>query len=85
MRLLGYQYAQEMKDHNSRSTEWVLRLPAVLAAMNFEETRLTGKKPRDAMKKKSVTHLSSSVIPGCKVGLKRLNCLLTSLYDTYTY
>ena len=37
-RLFGYKYAQEMKDHGGRSTEWELRLPAVLAAMNLEET-----------------------------------------------
>ena len=29
----GYRYAQEMKDHDGRSTGLLLRLPAVLAAM----------------------------------------------------
>ena len=54
--LFGYQYAQEMKDHDGRSTEWVLRLPEVLAAMNLEETRLIGKKRTDTIKQKSVTY-----------------------------
>ena len=54
-RLFGYQYAVEMnmKD-NKRSTEWVKRLPSVVAALNNEVTRLTGKKPAEAIKEKSV-------------------------------
>ncbi|MEW8689258.1 MAG: DDE-type integrase/transposase/recombinase, partial [Candidatus Thiodiazotropha sp.] len=42
-RLFGHQYAQEMRLHSGqRSTEWVKRLPAVVAALNSEATRLTG-------------------------------------------
>ena len=54
-RLFEYQYAVEMnmKD-NKRSTEWVKRLPSVVAALNNEVTRLTGKKPAEAIKEKSV-------------------------------
>ena len=55
-RLFGYQYAVEMnmKD-NKRSTEWVKRLPSVVSALNKEVTRLTGKKPAEAIKEKSVS------------------------------
>ena len=35
-------------------TEWVTRLPAVISALNKEVTRLTGKKPAEAIKKKTV-------------------------------
>ena len=48
-RLFGHQYAQEMRlPEGVRSTEWVARLPAVVAALNGEVTRLTGKRPKDA-------------------------------------
>ena len=55
-RLFGYQYAVEMnmKQSDKRSTEWVKRLPSVVAALNNEVTRLTGKKPAEAIKEKSV-------------------------------
>ena len=57
-RLFGYQYAVEMnmkdKQAGQRSTEWVKRLPEVVAALNNEVTRLTGKKPAEAIKEKSV-------------------------------
>jgi len=39
---------------NKRSTEWVTRLPAVISALDKEVTRLTGKKPAEAIKKKTV-------------------------------
>jgi hypothetical protein len=70
-RLFGHQYAQEMKlPSGERSREWVARLPAVVAALNGEVTRLTGKKPSDAIKAKSVTQKPSSVVVGRPVGLK---------------
>ena len=50
-RLFGHQYAQEMRlPEGARSTEWVKRLPAVVATLNSENTRLTGKKTRDAIR-----------------------------------
>ena len=50
-RLFGHQYAQEMQlPEGARSTELVKRMPAVVAALNGEDTRLTGKKPRDAIR-----------------------------------
>ena len=61
-RLFGHQYAQEMRlPKGERSAEWVARLPAVIAALNSEETRLTGKKPKDAIKFKRVAQKPSSV------------------------
>ena len=54
-RLFGHQYTLEMKlSEGQRSSEWVKRLPAVVAALNGEVTRLTGEKPKDAIKAKSV-------------------------------
>ena len=70
-RLFGHQYAQEMRlPEGERSTEWVARLPAVVAALNGEVTRLTGKRPKDAIKVKSMTQKPSSVVPGRPVGLR---------------
>ena len=53
-RLFGYQYAVEMnmKNSNQKSTEWVKRLPEVVSALNNEVTRLTGKNPAEAIKRK---------------------------------
>ena len=55
-RLFGYQYAVEMnmKQTGQRLTEWVKRLPEVVSALNNEVTQLTGKKPAQAIKEKSV-------------------------------
>ena len=52
------------------STEWVKRLPSVVAALNGEVTQLTGKKPSDAIKAKTLTHKPSSVVPVRLLGLK---------------
>ena len=63
-RLLGHQYAQEMQlPSGQRSTEWVAWLPAVVAVLNGEVTRLTGKIPKDAIKAMSVAQKPSSTIP----------------------
>ena len=55
-RLFWYQYAVEMnmKQTGQRSTEWVKRMPEVVSALNNEVTRLTGKKPAEAIKEKFV-------------------------------
>ena len=63
--LFGHQYAQEMwLPEGVRSTEWVKRLPTVVAALNGEVIRLTGKKPSDAIKAKTVAQKPSSTVPG---------------------
>ena len=49
-----------------RSIEWVKRLPSVVAVMNEEVTRLTGKKPCNAIKAKTLTQKPSSVPLGLK-------------------
>ena len=54
-RLFGYQYAVEMNMPSGRSTAWVKRLPEVVAALNNEVTRLTGKNPSQAIKDKAVS------------------------------
>ena len=73
-RLFGHQYAQEMRlPSGQRSTEWVARLPSVVAALNGEVTRLAGKKPSDAIKAKTLhrgAQKPSSVVPGRPVGLE---------------
>ena len=70
-RLLGYQQAQELLSESGKwSREWVDRLPTVVAALNNEGTRLTGKKPVDAIKASAVTQKSSSVISNRPIGLK---------------
>ena len=54
-RLFGHQYGVEMRlPDDKRSTEWVARLPAVISALNKEVTRLTGQKPVETIKEKTV-------------------------------
>ena len=70
-RLFGHQYAQEMRlPSGQRSAEWVARLPSVVAALNGVVTRLTCKKPFDAIKAKTVAQKPSSVVPDSPVCLK---------------
>ncbi len=70
-RLFGHQYAQEMRlPPGEQSTEWVARLPSVVAALNSETTKLTGKKPKDAIEAKAVAQKPSSAVPGRPVGLQ---------------
>ena len=71
-RLLGHQYAQEMRLPSGEwSTEWVKRLPSVVAILNGEVTRLTYKKASaDAIKAKTLTQRPSFVVPGRPLGLK---------------
>ena len=62
-RLFGHQYAQEMllaaqapaTAQAQRSSEWVTRLPDVVAALNGEVTRLIGKRPSEAIRRKAVS------------------------------
>ena len=70
-RLFGHQYAQEfLLKPGQQSREWVRRLAGVVAALNDADTRLIGKKPKDAIKSRSVEQKASSVIPGRLVGSK---------------
>ena len=73
-RLFGYQYAVEMNMPSERSTAWVKRLSDVVSALNNEVTRLTGKKPSQAIKDKAVPlnpphHICAQW--GCKKGNSR--------------
>ena len=55
-KLFGHQYAQEMLlPLEQRSSEWVARLPTVVAALNGEVTRLIGKRPSEAIRRKAVS------------------------------
>ena len=56
-KLFGHHYAQEMlvRSTGERSSEWVARLPAVVAALNGEVTRLIGKRPSEAIRRKAVS------------------------------
>jgi len=73
-RLFGHQYAQEMllaaRGFSETSAEWVARLPAVVVTLNDEPTRLTDKKPKDAIKAMQVAQKPSSVIAGRPIGLE---------------
>jgi len=86
-RLFGHQYAQEMlltaRGSSERSVEWVARLPAVVTALNNEVTRLTGKKPKDAIRVKTVAQKHS--LPANRpVGLREplipSNAIVSYLY-----
>ena len=79
-RLFGHQYAQEMRlPVGGRSTEWVQQLPAVVSALNGEVTRLTGKRPSEAIRAKSVSGGPSSTVPGRPVGLQEQKLPLLGL------
>jgi hypothetical protein len=52
-RLFAHQYSREMATHET-NREWVDRLPAVVEALNNEETRMIGMKPVDAIKLETV-------------------------------
>ena len=64
-RLFGAQYAQELllaaRGSSKRSSERVRALPDVVAALNDEVTRLTGKKPSEAIKASAVAHKPSAL------------------------
>ena len=61
-RLFSFQYSQEMNlKSDERSTEWVKRLPEVVSALNNEKTRLTGRRPVDAIKEKAINAKSSTL------------------------
>ena len=61
-RLFSFQNSQEMKkESGERSTEWVKRLPEVVSALNREKTRLTEKRPVDAINEKVVDAKSSTL------------------------
>jgi hypothetical protein len=72
-RLFGAPYAQELllaaRGSSERSCVWVRALPEVVAALNDEPTRLTGKKPSVAIKAASVAHMPSAPA-GRPVGLE---------------
>jgi len=72
-RLFGHQYAQEMlltaRGSSERSAEWVARLPAVVATLNNEPTRLIGKKPSETIKARSVAQKPSDPA-GRSIGLQ---------------
>ena len=54
-RLFTFHYSQEINfREGKRSTEWVKRLSEVVSGLNSEVTRLTGKRPIDAINEKSV-------------------------------
>ena len=55
-RLFDHRYAQEMR--LPWSTEWVKRLSAVVATLNGEVTQMTGKRPKDAIKDKTVAQVT---------------------------
>ena len=61
--LFSSQCAKEMllaeRGSSERSSAWVSRLPAVIKAITNTPTRLTGKKPVEAIKGKSVTAKAS--------------------------
>ena len=60
-RLFSFQNSQEMNlKSGERSTEWVKRLPEVVSALNHEKTRLTGRRPGDAIKEGIVDAKSST-------------------------
>ena len=60
-RLFGHQYAVEMLlPKGQRSVAWLKRLPEVVAALNNEETSLTGKKLAVAIKEKAVVSKPST-------------------------
>ena len=83
-RLFGHQYAQEMRlPVGGRSTEWVRRLPAVVSALNGEVTRLTGKRPSEAIKVKSVSGEPLLRFPAALLAFKRRSSLRGLVFASF--
>ena len=60
-RLFSFQCSQEINiKSGERSREWIKRLPEAISALNREKTRLTEKKPVDAIKEKVINAKSST-------------------------
>ena len=53
-RIFAAQYHDELKDSSKRSKRWVEALPHLIEDLNDTVTRLTGKKPVDAIKEEKV-------------------------------
>ena len=52
-RLFSFLFSQEINmESGERSKEWVKRLPEVVEALNSEKTRLTRKRPVDAINRR---------------------------------
>ena len=85
-RLFGHQQAQELLMRSGeRSREWVKRLPAVVAALNNEVTRITGKKPVDAIRANEVTSKPSAPAKkGRPVGMAEKAYPMIPLFGSYT-
>ena len=66
------------------NTSWVKRLPSVVAALDGEVTRLTGRKSSDAIKAKTLTQKPLSVVPGRPLGLKEQKIPSESAFATFT-
>ena len=80
-RLFSFQYSQEMNlKSGERSTEWVKRLPEVVSALNSEKTRLTGRRPVDAIKEKVVDAKSSTFSRPVGIKEKRLDSSVNVRY-----
>ena len=76
-RLFGHQYAQEMLlPLEQRSSEWVAWLPAVVAALNGEVTRLIGKRPSEAIRRKRLVPAQQPLLgDSASAGLKSRSSL----------
>ena len=89
-RLFEHQYAVEMNTSSDmsklgyRSTAWVKRLPAVVSALNNEVTRLTGKKPAQAIKEKTVSSKPATPYICGQWGCTKRNSRHKHMYDTCT-
>ena len=80
-RLFSFQYSQEMNlKSGERSTEWVKRLPEVVSALNSEKTRLTGRRPVDAIKEKAINAKSSTFSRPVGKNEKRLDSSVNVRY-----
>ena len=60
-RLFSYQYDREMITDRT-NTEWVRRLPKVINVMNNEVSKVTGLKPVDAIKEKTLTRTENKKV-----------------------
>lgn len=80
-RLFRHHYAQEMQ--LLRATEWIKRLPAFVAALNGEVTRLTSKKPSDAIKAK-IDKMPSSTLLAVMLAFASRSSLLGLAFASFT-
>ena len=80
-RLFTFQCHKELEDPSKSNKEWVSRLQNVVSALNNENTRLTGRKPVDAIKQTLVKQGFSQPVKDYEEKLLDVGTKVRFLYE----